>query len=275
MKQRASYKIALVQMDSQDNEIQNMEKAASFVRQAANQGAELIIFPETVDYIGKGLKYHAKPVPGEWDAFFSGQAKKYGVYIHGGSITEQNKTGNPWNTSLMFAPDGGCIARYRKVHMFDVEVAGGPSYRESHHISAGSEVVLADTELGKMGLAICYDLRFPELFRIQSMQGAELLILAANFTHATGEKHWKPLLQARAIENTCYVLACDQCGRKPAFTAHGHSMIIDPMGEVIVEGGMEECCLIDEIDPDRVVRAREQIPSLKNIRRDVYQLSFR
>lgn len=271
----ASYKAALIQMDSQDNEQQNMQKAAAFIRQAAQADAKLIVFPETMDYIGKGLKSHAKSIPGEWDFFFGEQAKKYGVYLHAGSITERNEVGNPWNTSLLFAPDGRCIAKYRKLHLFDVEVADGPRYQESKTISAGNEIVVVDTEVGKMGVSICYDLRFPELFRIQSLEGAELLILAANFTHATGEKHWKPLLQARAIENSCYVLACNQCGKKTAFEAHGHSMVIDPLGEIIAEAQMEECCLIAEIDLEKVKKAREQIPSLKNRRDDIYELNMR
>lgn len=268
----ALYKAALIQMDSQDDEQQNRRKMEQYIRYAAGQGAKLIVFPETVDYIGRDLRHHAKPVPGKWDAFLAEQAKKYGVWIHGGSITEKNPHGNPWNTSLMFASNGSCIAKYQKLHMFDVKVADGPGFCESRNISPGNEIVVADTELGKLGLAICYDLRFPELFRIQSVQGAEVLILAANFTHATGEKHWKPLLQARAIENTCYVLACNQCGQKTAFTSHGHSMMIDPMGEVIAEADMDECCLVAEIDLDLVAKAREQIPSLKNRRDDVYEL---
>lgn len=268
-----SYKAALIQMDSQDDEQRNMQKMEQYIRYAVRQGAKLIVFPETVDYIGKGLKHRAKPIPGRWDAFFAEQAKKYGVWIHGGSITEKNLDGNPWNTSLMFASDGSCAARYRKLHMFDVEVTDGPDYCESRNISPGNEIVVADTELGKLGLAICYDLRFPELFRIQSMQGVEVFILAANFTHATGEKHWKPLLQARAIENACYMLACNQCGQKTAFTSHGHSMIIDPMGEVIAEADMEECVLMAEIDFDLVAKVRKQIPSLKNRRNDVYELN--
>lgn len=267
-----SYKVALIQMDSQDNERKNKEKIADYIEKAAKEGAKMVIFPETVDYIGKRLKDHAKLIPGEWDEFLSEQAKKYSVYIHGGSVTEKNEQGNPWNTSLVFAPDGSCIAKYRKLHLFDVEVTNGPSYQESKMISAGNEIVTADTELGELGLAICYDIRFPEMFRIQSMQGTEIFIVAANFTYETGRKHWKTLLQARAIENTCFVLACNQCGTKPAFKAYGHSMVIDPFGEILIEGGDEEACLVVEIDLDQVKKARAEIPSLKNRRDDIYLL---
>lgn len=269
----ASWKAALIQMDSGNNEEENKKKAECYIRQAAEEGASLVIFPETVDYIGTGLKAHAKEIPGMWDSFFSDQARQYGMYIHGGSITEKNADGNPFNTSIMFGPDGSCIGKYRKLHLFDVEIQEGPSYRESDGICAGNEIVLVDTPLARFGLSICYDLRFPELFRIQSIRGAEVLIVTANFTRATGEKHWETLLRARAIENGCYVLACCQCGEKPAFPAYGNSMIIAPGGEVIVRGTETEGCVIGEIDPDEIKRIRRQIPSLENRRSDVYQLS--
>lgn len=267
------WKAALIQMDSGSDKKENMRKAEYFIRQAAVSGACLAVFPETVDYIGTDMKAHAETIPGVWGEFFSAQAKKYGMYIHGGSITERNPAGRPFNTSLMYGPDGQMIGQYRKLHMFDVEVENGPAYRESDDICPGDEIVLVRTGLDCFGLSICYDLRFPELYRIQSQSGARVLIVAANFTHATGEKHWETLLRARAIENTCYVLACCQCGEKPAFTAYGHSMIISPWGEVLARGGEQEECVIGQVDPEETLRVRRQIPSLRNIRDDIYQLN--
>ena len=270
-----SFKAALVQMDSGADEQKNMRRAEALLDRAATAGASLVVFPETVDYIGTEMREHAKTVPGQWDQFFSSKSKDYGIYIHGGSITQRNDRGNPYNTSLMFGPDGSCICDYKKLHMFDVEVADGPAYRESDGIEPGNEIVLADTALACFGLSICYDVRFPELYRIMAGNGATAMIVAANFTRATGQKHWKTLLRARAIENTCYVLACCQCGDKPAFTAHGHSMIISPMGEVLAEGGDEETLVMARIAPDEVANTRQQIPSLGNVRDDVYQLTSR
>ncbi|MGI6007166.1 MAG: carbon-nitrogen hydrolase family protein [Ruminococcus sp.] len=269
----ASWKASLIQMDSGSDEKENMRKAEYYIRQAALEGACLAVLPETVDYIGRGMKDHAKELPGEWGAFLSEQAKRYGIYIHGGSVTEKNPGGRPYNTSLFYAPDGNMIGKYRKLHMFDVEVEEGPSYRESDDICPGNEIVLCETELGCFGLSICYDLRFPELYRIQSRQGAQVLIAAANFTYATGEKHWEILLRARAIENTCYVLACCQCGKKPAFTAYGHSMIVSPWGEVLAGAGTEEGLITASLNLEEVKKVRKQIPSLNNIRTDICHLS--
>ena len=268
-----SFRAALIQMNSGTDEQQNMRRAEALLEQAVLSGASLVVFPETVDYIGEGMKEHAAEVPGAWDKFFSVKAGEYGIYIHGGSITQKNDSGNPYNTSLMFGPDGSCIGDYRKLHMFDVEVADGPSYRESDEMTAGNEIVMVDTPLARFGLSVCYDLRFPEMYRIMAKNGASVLIVAANFTKVTGEKHWEPLLRARAIENTCYVLACCQCGKKTAFMAHGHSMIVSPMGELLVEAGDDESLIFADVDLDELVRARRQIPSLDNVREDVYQLT--
>jgi predicted amidohydrolase len=156
--------------------------------------------------------------------------------------------------------------------MFDVELTEGPGYRESSEASPGDEIVVCGTELGKIGLAVCYDLRFPELFRIMAARGAELLVVSANFTQDTGRAHWEPLLRARAIENTCYVAAAGQCGRNDSFTSYGNSMIVDPWGEVIARAGTEEEIIYAEVDAGRIRDVRTQIPSLANVRGDVYRL---
>ena len=271
-----SWKVMLAQMDSKDNREENQAAAEKMIFQAADQGADLLIFPETVDYIGKNLKEHALDLTqgGSWQDFFAEKAKQYGMYLHGGSITEKNKEGKPYNTSLFFDPEGQLIAKYRKMHMFDVEVTDGPAYRESAGTTAGNEIVTVDTKLGKLGLSICYDLRFPELYRLQAMGGAKLLIVAANFTRATGAKHWEILLRARAIENGCYVLACNQCGEKEAFAAYGNSMIIGPDGSILARAGDEVTMISADIDLEEVEKVRQEIPSLANRREDVYHLGY-
>lgn len=231
-----------------------------------------MIFPETAEYIGEDFRGHSREIPGEVTDFFADQAAQYGLYLHCGSLTERLSDGKLRNTSLLFGPQGRILARYSKLHLFDVELEDGPSYRESQEISGGQEIVLADTSLCTIGFSICYDLRFPELFRLMARQGAQLLVNCANFTENTGKDHWEPLLRARAIENTCYVAAVGQCGQKPKFRAWGHSMLIDPWGHVVASLGEEPGLLVEEVDLARLDEVRRQIPSLRNGREDIYQL---
>ena len=199
---------------------------------------------------------------------------KYGIYLHCGSLTEQTPDGIPRNTSLVFGPDGRLLGKYSKLHLFDVELTDGPSYRESDDVSGGGEIVLIETALCSLGLSICYDMRFPEMYRLMAEQGAELLINCANFTENTGKAHWEALLRARAIENTCYVAAVGQCGQKPKFRAWGHTMLIDPWGEITAKLQQEDepGLAMGEVDPERLRAVRSQVPSLKNRRTDVYRL---
>lgn len=266
------YKAAVVQFSSGEDIQENLARIETCIGRAAGNQAELVIFPEHAEYLGKDYRQHASDVPGEMTRFYASCARKYGIYVHCGTLTERREDGNPYNTSILFSPDGTMAGRYRKLHMFDVELAEGPGYRESSEASPGDEIVVCGTELGKIGLAVCYDLRFPELFRIMAARGAELLVVSANFTQDTGRAHWEPLLRARAIENTCYVAAAGQCGRNDSFTSYGNSMIIDPWGEVIARAGTEEEIIYAEVDAGRIRDVRTQIPSLANVRGDVYLL---
>ena len=272
--EKEKFQIGLVQMDSCDDWDRNKKQAAAYIREAAAEGAALVVLPETSDYIGTDFRGHAASVPGPVPEFYREQAVKYGVWLHCGSITEQRTESTPANTSLVFAPDGRLAGRYSKLHLFDVELQDGPSYRESDDVAAGGEIVLVETPMCIMGLSICYDLRFPEMFRLMAEQGAELLVSCANFTSNTGKDHWEPLLRARAIENTCYVAAVGQCGRKPKFQAWGHTMLIDPWGEITARLPREEApgLVMGEIDLSRLRTVREQVPSLKNRRTDIYRL---
>lgn len=263
---------ALVQMDSQADREENMKYAESAVAEAVGYGAGFVMLPETAEYIGPDFTGHAGKVPGPVSERFAGMAKRYGVWLHAGSVTERRE-GKPCNLTMVFAPDGRLSALYRKVHLFDVAVEEGPSYRESAEIAAGDMLTLADTDIGRIGLSICYDLRFPQMYRLYAGRGAEILAVAANFTDATGEAHWEPLVRARAIENTCYVLACGQCGQKPAFRAHGHSMIVDPWGRVLAEAGDKPGIIYGDLEPEALLKARRQIPCLENQRDDLYLLT--
>ncbi len=288
-------RLAVIQMDSGENYRRNVDNIEQYIIRAAEEKADIIIFPETMDYYARDLSVHARCVPGPFTEWMSGMAAEYGIYIYCGSITEKTFSGpvnqpdsrkkkgkameeeerEPWlrNTGLLFDPRGEMIGQYSKLHMFDIEVENGPSVRESDQIEPGDRIVVCNTEFGKIGMSICYDIRFPELYRIMALKGAEILMIPANFTDHTGKSHWETLLRARAIENGCYVVAANQVGDKAGIMAHGHSMVIDPWGAILAEAGYEEQMLLCDIDVDRVQEVRAQIPSLRNRRGDVYLLA--
>lgn len=269
------FRIALVQMDSQADRRANLETARRSCREAAAQGADLVMFPETVDYIGPDIPGHACDPKGGTVRSFQEMAREYGVYLVNGSITERIGGGRPANTCMLFDRKGRVIARYRKIHMFDVDIDQGPAYRESDGICPGDQIVVARTRLADLGFAICYDLRFGEMFRLMARAGAQVILLPADFTRETGQDHWEPLLRARAIENGCYIAACGQTGQKEMFQAHGHSMVVDPWGRVIARAGDEPAVITADIDLAYGEHVQDQIPSLKNTREDLYDLQCR
>lgn len=273
---RNSFRIALIQMDTQNDKAANLDMARRFAREAAEKQADLILFPETMEYIGADRAEHASDLGAESEIvrFFADLARECGAYLMGG-VTEKRRGQRPSNTSLLFHPQGELLASYRKLHMFDVDIADGPSCRESDEIQPGREIVVVRTRLADFGLAICYDLRFGELFRLMAKAGAQVMLLPANFTKETGKAHWEVLLRARAIENTCYIAACNQTGEKKAFAAYGNSMVVAPWGQVIARAGDEPAVITADIDLDRVKEARRQIPCLENIREDLYRLECR
>lgn len=268
------FRIGLVQMDSQNDRQVNLETARRLAGEAAARQAKLILFPETMEYIGSDLAGHASDLGGESEIvrFFQELAREYGVYVLGGSITEKRPGKRPANTALLFNPQGKLLASYRKLHMFDVDIADGPAYRESDGIQPGGEIVVARTRLADFGFAICYDLRFGEMFRLMAKAGAQVILLPANFTKETGEAHWEILLRSRAIENTCYVAACGQTGEKEAFASYGNSMVVDPWGRVLARAGDGPSVITADIDLDALHKIRRQLPSLGNTREDIYSL---
>lgn len=269
---KTKWTAALVQMDSGEDERLNLRRAAKKVKEAARQGADLVILPETVDFIGRDMKGHGKAIPGAVTEELRELARETGIYLHCGSITESVGGERCRNTTLLFTPEGELGGRYSKLHMFDIEMEDGRGVRESAQIEGGDSVVLAETELGMLGFAICYDIRFPEMFRIMGRHQAQVILVCANFTDPTGKAHWESLLRARAIENTCYVLACGQCGDKWNYRAHGNSMIVDPWGRITARADEKEQILVGEIDLELANKTRRQIPSLENVRQDVYDL---
>ena len=260
-------------MDTGNDKAKNLERMMHYIDEAAKKGATLVAFPEVVNILSEEAVY-AEPIPGPTTDILVQKAKEYGIWIHGGSLSEVNPNGErTYNTSVLIRPDGEIVAKYRKLHNFDMILPDGSSVRESDKKEPGDEIVTVQTELGGMGFAICYDLRFPEMFRIMRLKGAEIIVLSANFTMPTGKDHWEPLLRARAIENGVYIIAPNQIGEKEKFTAYGNSMIIDPWGTVIARASDCSGIIFAEIDLDYLERVRQKNPAVNNCRMDVYQIS--
>jgi predicted amidohydrolase len=195
-------------------------------------------------------------------------ARKLGIYVHIGSLAIRISPDRAANRSFLIDPKGDILARYDKIHMFDVDLAGGESYRESRNYRPGELAVLADLPWGRLGLTVCYDLRFPALYRALAEAGATMLAIPSAFTKQTGEAHWHVLIRSRAIENGCFVFAAAQGGRhENGRDTFGHSLIVDPWGRIIAEGGTEPGVIVGEINPTEVVNARARVPSLQHGRR--------
>ena len=266
-------KVAALQMVSKADVEENLEIAADLIRQAAEQQAQLAVLPEYFPIIGRDeqekLRFQEPYGTGPIQEFLAGNARQHGIWLMGGSIPlSTHEPGRVTNSCLLFNPAGSCTARYDKVHLFDVRVgAGNESYNESKTMLAGDRVVVATTPYGNIGMSICYDLRFPELYRRMLAQHAVILTVPSAFTETTGRKHWELLLKARAVENLCFVIAPNQGGRhSDQRRTWGHSMIIDPWGEVLgaLEFGTGLICA--ELDLDRQHELRTTFPALQHSR---------
>jgi predicted amidohydrolase len=262
-------RVAAVQLQSTEDMDRNLADADRLTRAAAADGAELVVLPERLDIRGRAADYVAlaEPLEGRPVTWARDTARELGIDIVAGSIAERREGHERVaNTSVHAGPDGELKAVYRKIHMFDVEV-GGVAYRESEHSEPADEIVLSETAQGVgLGLTICYDLRFPELYRILALRGARIITIPAAFTRVTGEAHWEILLRARAIENQVFVIAPGQ-GRLPGpdRDSYGNSMIVDPWGEVLARAGGEGACFVAaDLDLDRQEEIREKLPSLAN-----------
>jgi predicted amidohydrolase len=259
---------AAVQMVASDDKTANLAEAERWIRRAAAKGARLVALPEVFFWRGqkKDERSAAETIPGPTSERLSALARELSIYLLGGSILEEIAgSEKAYNTSLLFDPKGTLAASYRKIHLFDVDLANGVSLRESATRENGDGIVVAQTELGAMGLSVCYDLRFPELYRGLASQGAEVIFVPSAFTAFTGQAHWEALLRARAIENQAYVIAPDQFGESPkSFETHGHSMIIDPWGKIVAELVDGPGIITGEIDLDYLARVRAELPALRH-----------
>jgi predicted amidohydrolase len=268
-------RVACVQMTSRQDKAANLERAEALVARAASTGADIVVLPEKWNLIGGADDVRAAAEPlanGESVDAMSTWARTLGISLVGGSITERRDGREKLsNTSCVFDADGELVAVYRKIHLFDVEV-GGHVYRESEAEEPGTEPVLAHIEDWPVGLSVCYDVRFPELYRVLALEGAELVTVPAHFTTPTGRDHWHVLLRARAIENQLYVAAAGQVGETlPGKPAYGRSLIADPWGTVLAQAPDEETVIVAELDRPRLRDIRAKLPSLANRRPEAYR----
>jgi predicted amidohydrolase len=267
---RSDIQVAAIQLNANAARDENVAKAIQMVEQAVAAGAQLIVLPELFNGYGDlgSVVQQAEPIPGPSSERLRRCAQTHGIWLVAGSICERSDDPQRgYNTTLLFAPDGSLAARYRKLHLFEANVPGNASVCESDHMLRGDDVVTVSTELAAFGLAICYDLRFPELFRQLSSRGMEVLLFPSAFTYATGKDHWHILLRARAIENQCFVIAANQCGQHTdKLKSYGHSLIIDPWGRILAEAEEEETIIYAKLDGIRLNSVREVLPALRNRR---------
>jgi predicted amidohydrolase len=265
---------AAVQLNSRDDKQRNLEAAERLVRAAARDGAELVCLPEKWNMLGDSaaLIDGAEPLDGPSLSAARTWARDLGIHLLAGSIAERVEGHDRlFNTSVLIDPQGDDLGTYRKIHMFDVEV-GGVTYRESDHEEGGQEIVTAALGDLELGLSVCYDLRFPELYRILAVRGARVITVPSAFTQATGRDHWEVLLRARAIENQAFVVAADQFGEAPPhYDSYGRSAIVDPWGVVLAMAPDEECFIAADLDLQAQERIREKLPALANRRPAAYQ----
>ncbi len=267
-------RVAAVQLNSNEDRDRNFVSADRLVRAAAADGAGLVVLPEKFNVLGapEHLRAGAEPLSGPTVRWARSLAGELGLWLVAGSICEQVE-GEPKlrNTSVLVDPEGELAAVYRKIHMFDVEV-GGVTYRESDTEAPGDEIVLADVPGLPLGLAVCYDLRFPEVFRILAVEGARAVALPAAFTLHTGKDHWEVLVRARAIENQLFMIAAGQVGRHPPHhESYGRSMIVDPWGVTLAVAPDVECFVAADLDLEAQDEIRLKLPSLANRKPEAYR----
>lgn len=273
------FRVAAIQTDSRTNKDKNLRKAEKLITQAAKQKARFIVLPEVFNYRGdlKGVALAAETIPGPSTNLISRLAKKHKVWILIGSLMEKSRRrgsgasssgtphSKPYNTSVLINPSGKIIAKYRKIHLFDIKLEN-KIILESHRNTAGKKPKIVSIDNVKVGLSICYDLRFPELFRYYSKKYTEIICIPSSFTQKTGQAHWHTLVRARAIENLCYVIAPDQAGiGSEGVKTYGHSLIVDPWGKILAEGPPnKEAVIIADLDFDYLKKVRLNLPALKH-----------
>ena len=272
-------KIALCQMKVIDNKEENLKKAISMIKTASKMDANLIILPEMFNCPYENEKFieYSEDTENSYTLnLISKTASEEKKYIIAGSIPEKESTPTSeriYNTSFMFNPNGEIIAKHRKMHLFDIDVKGKIYFKESDTLTAGNQITIAETSFGKIGIGICYDIRFPELARLMALEGADILCYPGAFNLTTGPAHWEMLFKARACDNQVFTIGVAPALDKNAnYNSYGHSLIVNPWGEIISSASFEEELIIAEIDLNEIKKVREELPLLKNRRKDIYNL---
>jgi predicted amidohydrolase len=262
-------RIAVCQLNSRDDRAANLKVARELLDRAAAGGADLAVLPEYTDHLGPAATAPGpEPIDGEYVGFFAAAARELGMWVVAGSFHETGPDpAHTYNTTPVFDRGGNLAGSYRKIHLYDVEIPGRVSYRESASVAAGSEPTVIDVDGTPLGLSICYDLRFPELYRALADRGARIVVVPAAFMQHTGRDHWEVLLRARAIENQCYLVAAGQIGdHDPGRTCFGRSMVVDPWGTVVAQAPDAVTVAFADLDFERLDRIRLELPSLANRR---------
>lgn len=263
-------------MNTQNNKEKNLQKALKYIDEAAIDGADLVSLPEYFNFLGSNedRDHMSEYIPGPTTEIMIEKAKEHNIYIHAGSILEKTGGNKHYNTTVFIDRNGKITGKYQKIHLFDIDIEGKVSAKESDTIKPGKDITVTDTEFGKVGLSICYDVRFPELYRTLALRGAKILFIPSAFTLYTGIHHWEALLKARAIENQCYVIASGQIGSYPPDnkTNFGSSMIVDPWGIVIAKSSEKEGVITARIDFGEIDRVRQSIPAFNHRKPNIYDI---
>jgi len=263
-------RVGALQLTSGPDRDANLATIAQLIDDAAAQGCDLVALPEVANLRAEPVTVaHGEPIPGPTTRALSDSARRHQMWVHAGSLLERAPEAEPrlFNTSVLISPEGEISAVYRKIHLFDVDLADGSRFRESDHVAPGDEIVVARLNGIDAGLSICYDLRFPELYRQLAVRGARLIFIPAAFTAVTGRAHWHVLVRARAIENQAFVVAPAQLGETGGLSpCYGHSLIVDPWGVVLAEAPDQQTVIVADLDFDMLERVRTEFPSLAHRR---------
>ena len=268
-------KVANIQMKVSSIKEENLSTVEKYLEKMKEESIDLLVLPEMFNcpYQTKNFPLYAEEEGDKsWEAC-SELAKKYSIYIVAGSMPEKDKSGNVYNTSYVFDREGNQIAKHRKAHLFDIDVEGGQSFKESDTLTPGDDITVFETEFGLMGLCVCYDFRFPELSRLMVERGAKVIIVPGAFNMTTGPAHWEILFRTRALDNQVYTSGTAPArDAKSAYTSWGHSLVVGPWGDIINEMDEQEGYIVSEIDLDRVLKVRRELPLLEHRRLDMYEL---
>ncbi|MFZ5595949.1 MAG: carbon-nitrogen hydrolase family protein [Bacillota bacterium] len=275
---KKKFRAAVCQMAVVSDKDSNLASARRSIAGAAAEGAELVVLPEMFNcpYVARLFPEYAETFPGgKTYEMLSRAAREEKIYIVGGSVPEREGE-SVFNSSFVFGPDGAMLSRHRKAHLFDVDLPGGIRVRESSTLGRGEGPTVIKTNLCNIGVAVCYDIRFPELIRLMVLEGAEVIAVPAAFNMTTGPAHWDMVYRCRAVDNQVYVIAASPArDRSAPYVAYGHSMIVDPWGAVVSSAGEGEQVITGEIDPERIEGVRRELPLLRHRRTDIYQLNLK